>query len=85
MRIHLASLSRDVRDEIRSEQTPLGRILIQHDVLRQIRLFDLWRVAPSTRLRDALELAGPTREVYGRTALIDFSGEPAVELLEIVK
>src|SRR2546423_11785095 len=44
MRIHLASLSPEVRDEIRSEQTPLGRILIQHDVLRQIRLFDLWRV-----------------------------------------
>jgi chorismate-pyruvate lyase len=83
-RVNLAYLSQEVSDEIRSEKTPLGRILIQHDVLRQIRLFSLWKIAPTRRLLDALELGKP-REIYGRTALIDCNDEPAIELLEIVK
>jgi chorismate-pyruvate lyase len=86
MRIDLKCLEPEVRDEVRSEKTPLGRILIQHDVLRRVQLFSLWKITPSTRLQEMLELeAEPPRDVYGRTALIDCNGEPAIELLEIVK
>ena len=86
MRINLKCLEPEVRDEVRSEKTPLGRILIAHDVLRRIRLLSLWKITPSPRLREALELpAEAPRDVYGRTALIDCNDEPAVELLEIVR
>ena len=36
MRVHLRYCSAAVRDEIVAGQTPLGRILIQHNVLRRI-------------------------------------------------
>src|SRR4051812_42502412 len=36
VRIHFQYCTRDVRDEIVSEKTPLGRILIEHNVLRRI-------------------------------------------------
>ncbi len=86
MRVNLKWLEPEVRNEVRSEKTPLGRILIEHDVLRRIQLFSLWRIAPSPRLRELLELeVEAPRDVYGRTALIDCNGEPAIELLEIVK
>src|SRR5262245_44560244 len=54
VRINLASLSPEVTAEIRSERTPLGRILIQHEVLREVHLFDLYRITPSVLLRGAL-------------------------------
>jgi chorismate-pyruvate lyase len=84
MRVNLGYLSQPVRDEVRGEKTPLGRILIQHDVLRQIRLFSLWKIVPAPWLLGALELEQP-RDVYGRTALIECDDQPAIELLEIVR
>jgi chorismate-pyruvate lyase len=84
MRINLKHLAPEAQDEVRRERAPLGRILIQHDVLRRIQLFSLWQIAPSPRLRDVLELE-TEHDVYGRTALIECNGEPAIELLEIVK
>lgn len=69
--------------EIKSERTPLGRVLIEHNVLREVQLSCLWHVQPAEELRTLLGLAeGET--VHGRTALIYCNGEPAVELLEIV-
>jgi hypothetical protein len=86
MRVNLKWLAPEVQDEVRSERTPLGRILIQHDVLRRIQLFSLWKITPLARLREVLELPPePVADVYGRTALIECNGEPAIELLEIVK
>ena len=84
MRINLACLSPIIREQIHAEVAPLGRILIEHDILRRIYLFSLWKVTPSPWLQGALELQAP-RDVYGRTALIECNDEPAVELLEIVK
>lgn len=83
VRLNLALLSEPVRQEIESERTPLGRVLIQHDVLRRIRLFDLWRVLPGPDMRGWFDSAEPA-ETFGRTAIIDLDGEPAIELLEIV-
>src|SRR5262245_10701216 len=46
VRIHLQLCSEAVRREILSEQTPLGRILINHDVLRRIEPTAFLRVTP---------------------------------------
>jgi chorismate-pyruvate lyase len=82
-RLNFDYLSTDVRQEIESRSAPLGRILIQHNVLREIELLALWRVAPGA---DLCRLFGtePDEITYGRTAIIHCNGEPAVELLEIV-
>ncbi|ADB14872.1 hypothetical protein Psta_0176 [Pirellula staleyi DSM 6068] len=76
-------LAPEVRDEIALEQTPLGRVLIRRNVLREVQLVGLFRIEPGPDLQRHLG----TREgevVYGRTALIYCDGQPAVELLEIV-
>jgi chorismate-pyruvate lyase len=83
MRVNWAWLDPQVRTEIEQEDTPLGRILINHDVLRRIRLSAVWRVAPSVELRRLMELKTP-QVTYGRTAIIECDHEPAIELLEIV-
>jgi chorismate-pyruvate lyase len=83
MRVKLDVLSPEVRAEIESQQTPLGRVLIKHDVLRKIHLMSLWRVMPGKDLRRIFGLASP-QITYGRAAVIDCNGEPAIELLEIV-
>jgi chorismate-pyruvate lyase len=83
VRLNLAYLDEAVRREIEAQQTPLGRILIQHNVLREVELFKLLEVRPGP---DLCRLFGmtPSQRTYGRTALIHCNGEPAVELLEIV-
>jgi chorismate-pyruvate lyase len=83
VRLSLVALDPQVRSEIESQQTPLGHILIKHNVLRTVRLLSLWQVTPATELCQHLSL--PLSQVcYGRTALIYCDGVPAVELLEIV-
>lgn len=84
MRVNLAYLSEPVRREIESEKTPLGRVLIKHNVLRKVHLVQLWRVTPGPDLRQYFGLTDES-VTYGRTALIECDGEPAVELLEIVR
>jgi chorismate-pyruvate lyase len=78
-----AKLSDEVRQRIESRETPLGRVLIEHDVLRQVELVALWKITASAYLAEALEVAAPTI-VYGRSAVIHVSNEPAIRLLEIV-
>ena len=83
-RLHLDFLEGDVRSQIESQQVPLGRILIQHDVLRTVRLLSLWRIWPAAELTERLDLKTP-KTCYGRTALIYCNTVPGVELLEIVR
>jgi chorismate-pyruvate lyase len=83
MRVSFAYLPPEVQDEIRSEQTPLGRILIEHNVLRRVQLFSLRRVELGEVLRIHFNRpSGAT--TYGRTALIECNQTPAIELLEII-
>jgi chorismate-pyruvate lyase len=86
MRINLAYLSEPVRARILAEDTPLGRILIEHDVHRRINLHHLWKISPGPALSKAMELPAASADdvVYGRTAMIYCDNEPAIELLEIV-
>jgi hypothetical protein len=83
MRIHLQYCSPMVRDEIVAGQTPLGRILIRHNVLRRIQPTEYLRVLPGAAVASWFGLQRPLT-TYGRLALIHCDGQPAVELLEIV-
>jgi chorismate-pyruvate lyase len=83
MRIWLSYCSPAVRDEVVAGKTPLGRILIQHDVLRRIEPTAYLRAIPGPPMMAwfGLERQRPT---YGRLARIHYNGKPAVELLEVV-
>lgn len=82
VRLNFDFLSDEVRREIEIQQTPLGRILIRHNVMRKIELIGLWRVQPGIDLCQMFGIA-PQQTTYGRTAIIHCNCEPAVELLEI--
>lgn len=83
VRLALAALQTEVRDEIMAQRIPLGRVLIQHNVLRQVQLNALWEVQCGSELAELFG-APEGHTTFGRTALIYCDGEPAVELLEIV-
>jgi hypothetical protein len=83
VRINLSFLSRAVKDEIVAEGTPLGRVLINHKVLR--------RIVPISHLRAVLgpDLAGrfgvpPGTTTYGRIGVIFTDNQPAIEVLEVL-
>ena len=83
VRLNVDQLSEPVWSRIESETTPLGRVLIEHNVLRQVQLCGLWRVTASPSLASIMQVEnGET--LFGRTALIYCDGDPAIELLEIV-
>lgn len=71
-----------VRDEILSEKTPLGRILINYNVLRHIDLGAILLMACGPGLAP---LFGCRRgaTTYGRLATIFCNQRPAVDLLEV--
>lgn len=83
VRIRLDFVSPEVRAEITSRKTPLGRILIQHNVLRTIQPTSFLRVVPGPAMMEWFELKTPT-PTYGRTAVITCDEQPAIEVLEIV-
>jgi chorismate-pyruvate lyase len=84
MRIHLGYCSPEVQAEILAGQTPLGRILIQHDVLRRIEPKAFLRVLPGPAMMNWFHLKR-MQPTYGRLAVIYCNEQPAVELLEIVR
>lgn len=83
VRVRTACLPPGARRRIEDEGTPLGRVLLDEGVLTRVRLSQLWEVAAGGRLAWALRLAAPAT-TYGRTAVIELDGEPAIELLEIL-
>jgi len=83
VRLNVSFLGDDVRREIESQGAPLGRILIEHNVLRHVKLLSLWHIDAGPDLREHFGLPA-LAACYGRTALIYCNGVPAVELLEIV-
>ena len=83
MKINLRYCNQQVREEIVAGQTPLGRILIQHNVLRRIEPAGFLRVIPDPAMMKWFGLDKPV-PTYGRLAIIHCNDQPAVELLEIV-
>jgi chorismate-pyruvate lyase len=82
MRINLDVCSREVRRAILEEASPLGRILIRHNLLRRIEPIAFFRVYPDAELCRLFRLSEPV-PTYGRLALIHCEGQPVVELLEV--
>lgn len=83
VRIRLAYCSAPVRAAILEEKTPLGRILIEHDVLRRIEPTAYFRVRPGPYLRGWFGRTEPF-DTYGRLGIIYCDEKPAIELLEVL-
>jgi chorismate-pyruvate lyase len=83
VRINLGFCTPAARTEILSGRTPLGRILIKHNVLRRIEPTTFLRVRTNPALTKWFGLDRP-RVTYGRLAYIHCDEKPAIELLEIV-
>lgn len=81
LRLHL--IAEEPRREILQERKPLGRVLIEHQVLREVELLNVWQVHCGPALSRMLHVS-PGVMTYGRTAMIHCDSEPAIELLEIV-
>lgn len=82
MRIHLAACPPAVRAEVTAGTSPLGRVLIAHDVLRRLESGPYYRWCG----RD-LPLRFPFRcdvQPFARLATIHCDDEPTVELLELI-
>lgn len=71
-----------VKQEILAEETPLGRVLINHNVLRHIDLGALLRITCGPRLAGYFKVE-PGTVTWGRLATIFCNQQPAVDLLEI--
>jgi hypothetical protein len=82
-RVNLGYCSPEVRAEIVAAGKPLGRILIQHNVLRRIEPTAFLRVIPGSAMMEWFSLRR-RQQSYGRLAYIHCDGKPAIELLEIV-
>lgn len=80
VRIDLDSVTDEVARRILARETPLGRILIESAMHRDIDAVQLLAVEPREILT---ELIGPAA-TFGRVAEIRLDGQPAIELLEIV-
>jgi hypothetical protein len=83
VRIRLQYCSEAVQAEILAQKTPLGRILIQHDVLRRIEPTAFLRITPGAEMMRWFGLDSPA-VTYGRLAIIHCDEKPAIELVEIV-
>jgi chorismate-pyruvate lyase len=83
MRVNLQFCSPVVRAEIIAGQTPLGRILINHDVMRRIEPTAFLRIETGPALMSHFQLEQPTT-TYGRLAILHCDERPAIEVLEIV-
>ena len=84
MRFRLEFVRPEVREAILEARTPLGRILIENDVLRRIETVAFLRLPLDNSFGELLGLGEADGFTYGRIALIFCDGEPAVELLEII-
>jgi chorismate-pyruvate lyase len=83
VRINLNLLDPAVRAEIVEQKTPLGRILIEHNVLRRVEPTGFYRVEPGPTLLRHMGLAKP-QTMYGRTGVIFCNDQPAIAVLELL-
>jgi chorismate-pyruvate lyase len=83
VRIWLPYCSQEVQRRILEGKTPLGRILIENDVLRRIEPTAFVRVAPGKALETWFGTKG-RQPAYGRLAYIHCDDQPAIELMEVV-
>ncbi|MBY0588523.1 hypothetical protein K2X85_15210 [bacterium] len=83
MIINLTFVGAEVALKIVEGKTPLGRLLIENNVLREVNSGTYLKLAPTDPLVKRFH-SSADRPAYGRLATIFFSDKPAVDLLEIV-
>lgn len=83
VRIDLSLLAPIVREQIEEGKTPLGRVLIQNDVLRTVQPVGYFKVTPSPTMCDWFGLMEPVT-TYGRIGIISTDGRPAIRVAEIL-
>jgi len=83
VRVDLNTVGNDVRHEIEAGVMPLGRILIEHDVMRSIHPSHYLKITPTRGMMDLLKLTDAS-PIYGRLATIMTNSHSAIELLEVV-
>jgi hypothetical protein len=83
VRVNLALCSPEVREEIIAGQTPFGRVLIKHKVMREIEPTGYCRIEPRPAQLAWFDRTAPG-PIYGRVAFIHCDHQPAVELFEVV-
>jgi chorismate-pyruvate lyase len=71
-----------VKDEILAGDIPLGRVLINHNVLRHVDLGAVLRITAGPGLTKVMKIQ-PGEVTYGRLATIFCNQQPAIDLLEI--
>ena len=83
--IALERLPNPIAEAIRRQVTPLGRILIEAGLHRQVRDVALIEVVAGQRLSKLFGGAGaaPGPRTYGRVATIDIERQPVISLLEV--
>ncbi len=84
MRVRMDFLPRPVQIEILARKQPLGRILIQHQIMRQIELIKLLKIESFPNRESWFNLKDQL-PYYGRVAMIHCQGQPAIELFEVVR
>lgn len=82
VRFNFSFVTSAVRHEIVEGKTPLGRVLINHNVLRHIDLAAILQFTAGPGLAAALHMPEGA-QTYGRLATIFCNHQPAVDLLEI--
>ncbi len=83
VRIDLGVCPDAVRAEILEGKTPLGRVLIRHDMLRRIEPVAFLRVGLSAEMAGWFGAAAG-QVTYGRVGVIYTGDRPAVEVLEVL-
>jgi chorismate-pyruvate lyase len=83
VRINLSVCPEAVRKEIVEGKTPLGRVLIQNNMLRRIKPGPFLRVSLSAEMAGWFGVEESTT-TYGRLGVIFTGDRPAVEVLEVL-
>jgi hypothetical protein len=83
VRINLSCCSPTVREAILEQKIPLGRILIENNVMRRIEPTAILQIEPGTKLMKWLGMTQP-QTTYGRMGVIFCDDQPAIAVLEIL-
>ena len=83
VRIFLQYVPIAAANEILNRRTPLGAVLIKHEVLRRVE--PRWFIeSPAAAVAALFEIPTPAAPLHGRISIIYCNDQPAIELLELV-
>ena len=83
VQIDLSCCSDAVRQQIVSRDTPLGRILVDNDVMTRINCRLYFRLTPTPEIMRTYGLDN-NEPLYGRFATVEFDSQPAMILIEVM-